>query len=391
MKAARALLIFSFVLFGPLASANPCFEILKDVPQLRKLVEEVAADPDIPANVRSLLQKSLSSGDIAVIPLTQELRKLYNVPDHYLGIAPLLALPVYFEDVTPPKTANEKMQEEVRIPYDPQSRVYVSEVRENLEGKALMSLIHELAHLKLDAFVVKHFKQICDRLPYPYVRYFEDGTCHFHHQFWDFLHEKFAHEMHVRFLGAAFSKYFPPTQLPSDIHLLSDEPKIQTENIGVSLVEKYGYSIPEVIALAPLSVSEILTGGKGIWEVARGANFCRITEKKIGERCNNLMLAVSRILIAQLEGENSPRMDQGFASAEGLGLYLDAVLKRANGKIKVRALLEQAAVYVVENRDHRARLVRLANGPLREMFLKAGWQFSADEVAWPEILRGPKN
>lgn len=235
---------------------EPIATSLQALPNLRKYIVELVQTPGVSNYVRTLLERTLVKEKIQILELTEELRKQHDIPSNTRAFAVMNPLPAYqVKDLA--LTDNQQFSKKNLNPlFD-----YLPGIAtpDEASPQGLMSLMHELAHVRFAAFMNKHYQEICLRLPSSLVRFY-DGRCFINDQLLELLNEKFAYETQYRMLRSVrftfeqdLEKTIPPVAIKSPRRLSSE--------LGYNIAVRYNISNPEVVYLSSAPLSEILIGG----------------------------------------------------------------------------------------------------------------------------------
>lgn len=234
-------------------------ERLSNVPELKALVSIMLNDPDIPANVKRVLRVSLIDERATVRQLTKYLRESLNLPDNAGAIARL-----YFRNFRKMEIESERLtfNEEIhaRMQNSPvlgrSTEVFVPQRPFSTHTNDLIKLVHELAHVRFNAFLEKNINALYLRFSSHLFRKRADGMIEIHPQLFDFLSERYAHQLEAEVYFATVGRYYTPR------YSRYDELTAMTYNDFVVsfIIKNYGLTDPAVLALAPYSLGQILRG-----------------------------------------------------------------------------------------------------------------------------------
>ncbi len=151
-------------------------EALEEVPGLRKIIMEMMEDPGIPRSLKAIIKQALQNERTEVVSLTEEIRASWNVPKWTWAfvLQKPSDLPYWtYRGVT--ETANETFSRVATPKFKSGHGVAVpdQQVRPGLDG--LLTLIHELAHVRFEAMFQKRFPEILARFPDSYIMNMADG------------------------------------------------------------------------------------------------------------------------------------------------------------------------------------------------------------------------
>lgn len=243
---------------------------LASVPTLRQYVLSMIEDPLIPAPIRTLVRRTLIERQASVVNLTERLRAESGISERTIAFATLPGLPRSFYP-NASKTSNEQFSE-LKLP-DKLWTIYVSDGEVTEEQNGLMTLVHELAHIRFTSFLERRYEEICKRLPSSFTMFLADGTCLILGQMIDMMGEKFAFETQYQTPAGAYSRYFSSYNWIW-LEQMTKQPKQQfSQEVGNSVNQIYNYSIPQVRAAAVIPLSQILLGGKLLKQIDRATKI----------------------------------------------------------------------------------------------------------------------
>ena len=240
---------------------------LQKVPGLKSLVLEMMSDPNIDISIKTVIRKALEENDTEIAQLTDELRKQINLSDKAGGIAiHNRSTNLYWSYKTSPLTLNQEVSSQLNLSSQASELVIVPD-REITEAENdLITLIHELAHVRFESYLIKNFDRISSRLPKSLAKRDDKGNWAMNAQLNDLLHEKYAHEMEYRTLVATHGSYYSAWCNKWNFDKgLSEAQQIAV--IGRYVVAAYNIKDPQVSALATFPLSEILRGGLSVREI----------------------------------------------------------------------------------------------------------------------------
>jgi hypothetical protein len=351
-------------------SSRECRRILSDdesltilkalelAPTLKTYIAEMLQDSNVPNSFRLLLKKSLIENKTLVVTLTDETREQLRIEPGVNGFTAFKSTAragwVYPQTDDAEELLSQSLVE-TRPDYD---QVFVSDRLTSRTDNDLSTLIHELAHVRFQAYLEKNYDKICQRLPNRYVMH-SDSQCLISSQLQNLMHEKYAYETQVKILklngfyylgetGTDMASRFRAYQYP-DSHL--------SYFIGRSLLAKklYNYTDPQVIEIGTLPLSELLQGGLAMREVSDALDIYFHDETGV-PLAADVAVAV-RILRFIRAREHQP------VSAAPAFMYVQKsitrLLRQDDGKDRLKKIYERFGAYVANDLRGRKALAEI--------------------------------
>jgi hypothetical protein len=298
-------------------------EALREVPGIQKQILEMMEDPLIPRQTKEIIQRSLSRPGIEVRNLTTQLRRAWEIPARIQAFAKLDSsrLERMSSETNPP----QRIQHDLHGP----EAVAVSDRPITGRENDLIALIHELAHLRLQAFLSKNADRLARRYSSRLIRR-EPSTGKFliHSQFLDLLQERYAFESEYKAFRATHGRYFEDW-----MELYEDTPPRTTEQemgqlLADVVIHGYGITDPEVVALGQRPLRELLLGGR---------RFAREFQD-VSALIQRPLESVSQdeFKLAHALASRAMKKEEGFSASDAF----ERLLSEESGQAKAKAVLE---------------------------------------------------
>lgn len=346
------------------------FQVLKDVPALRIYILEMAEDPNVGPYVKALLKRSLLDVDIEVVNLTSELREQYEVPDWWAAFAQQSKKPPTWNYPSAPTEAQALGLAKYRSARD--FSVLLSDEKSYF---ALRTLIHELAHTRLQAFLLKNYDEICRRFPSTFAKYI-DGRCALQAELVRFIHEKYAYETEWRVLGKIYPLYFKD-QLPfTDTQLADLSPRYRAPEIGKWLITKatnYKFTTPQITILWDRPVSEVLLAGDRVQAIDDAVKLVVNDPGIESPQIDDFYTALSLMIFL--------RQARGFAkvkktTVDAFAEYLEHLINQPNdGPKRAQRILAAAVLYADKYPECKSTLTTILSWrPVSQQLRRLHWR-----------------
>ena len=383
---------------------------LSEVPTIREYVLEVMQDSTTPGSIKRIIKRALEDENTKIENLTQELRVIRNLdkrsgaiaehpPSPYIGWMYDHETPSLNQQVSSKlkPSPNNSTKPESQSPIDSTQplkqpgpeitefkeifRVTVPDRKTTSEINDLNSLIHELSHVRMQAFLYKNWRRIFTPQIGNLVLEGPNGKLGIHLNLQDLIQEKYAHETELSFYKSSQSKYFPQwTQKWNQLSKLS--PQDASVAVGLHVSSTYEFSNPAVRALAIEPISKILWSPKVTNEVFSLLDlYSTLSPNTLKASQAPFAVALLR-LVKQGKGESVTRE----TSDSELYLILLDLLNSQNGIEEANqvltALLPQLETYA------RSKIEYILTSPEFSQHLgKMGWPVPVDrKPTWKEIL-----
>lgn len=245
---------------------------LRDFPKLKNAVSKLLSYPDLPSSVRKQFERTFVNPEVSIFPLSQEIRNAYGIDSTTVAmyISTDNALRTFSKGT---KTVNDDLDESMRQNSNnpeyklPQLNLYNIFIKDEdvswYTNQALLSLIHEISHLRFSKFLISHGQRLSEI--YPEWVSVEDGKTYIYNEFECLINETYAHLIDyqsTKFLDKksfVYSNKYGSDPLTRYLFNPDDERKA-TQKIMKRIINLYGITDPEVLALQ----------GKTLWEILRG-------------------------------------------------------------------------------------------------------------------------
>ncbi|MCB0356726.1 MAG: hypothetical protein KDD40_06945 [Bdellovibrionales bacterium] len=230
------------------------------------MIEEMLVDPIIPNHIKRLLHVSLLNEDAEVRQLTDQLRREMNIT-HDLN-AVLISkntdfnTTVFSENFSAEhvdrETTNDKAKNSVHMTlFTNKYTVLVQDRPISKDYNDLLTLIHELAHIRFSAFFEAHQKTLIKKLTPDLIRRTEDGEIEVNQQLYDFLNERYAFQTEFELMSATLGRYYFSRYYRYDTSVTKENYK---SRISEAILKTYNITDPRVIRLKEESIADILLG-----------------------------------------------------------------------------------------------------------------------------------
>jgi hypothetical protein len=249
-------------------SSEKISKALADVPGLRDQMLTIMDDPEVPRAIRLTVKRALENQNTEVVNLTADVRAAWNIPPGTGAFA--LHPSRNFQTWTytsASETSNQALTTALKPQFNSGHGIATPDLEKTDAGQYHLSLLmHELAHVRFETFMRKHFDQICASLPDSFAIKLPDGTWSMNAQFLDLLHERYEHEMEREMIQAGAGKLTP--EWNAKWAATQNMPPAQVKKeLSNYLQQAYGYKLPQVLALSHERLSTLLTGGTAVHEV----------------------------------------------------------------------------------------------------------------------------
>lgn len=262
------------------------------VPTIREYLLEIMRDPDTPGSIKRIVKRSLEDENAKIENLTQDLRQIRNIDDRmdaFVEIPDSPFLSWMYEHETPsvnqeasakskpspsdiPATSANDSQSRSSLVESKTFRVSVPDRPTSADINDLNSLIHELSHIRMQAFLHKKWRQIFTSQTGYLVLEAPNGKLGIHLNLVDMIQEKYAHETELSLYKSSQSKHFPQwTQRWEKLSTLP--PEHASILIGLYVSDTYKIANPIVRALAIEPLSKTLLSAKLTQEISDFLDF----------------------------------------------------------------------------------------------------------------------
>jgi len=289
----------------PVAYDLKAFErSLQGVPVLRDLVLDLMNDPSVSRSIKLILKNALEQSAVPVQEMTPEIQSETPTFRAVMKIAKEIHVRLH---INQPGTASLVMPDGVvfdakrltRIRVvtpqvlmrDPRVQITIQENQFHFKmlepgGSDLTNLIHELAHVKFESFLMKYLPALSKRFPPDLISRLPDdgseigGSYVIDAQLFTYLTERYAHEAQDLAYSEIPKKYQASTNLNFELRA-SENRAMMTQQI----ISNYGISDPRIIGMNSRSLKNILLNG---YNPARDRSQSRYSyDKELQTQYNN--------------------------------------------------------------------------------------------------------
>jgi hypothetical protein len=238
---------------------------LDEIPTVQDFIGKMVGDPLIPLKIKRILAVSLAQDNISVKELTQEIREIMGVSKGIVGLY-INSMQTYRlkKDVNSPPSLNDNLSSTIDVSTFKMSgqTVFAADNYPNIaQDNPVIALIHELAHVRFEAFLGRNLNVIIKTFPHELIHKADDGVIEISSDLHNFLHERYAFESQYEVLRATEGRsgYYPQT-----FQMLGHRFPMNSENyrevISKYVIQKYGIGDPLVTRLENQPLSDILKG-----------------------------------------------------------------------------------------------------------------------------------
>ncbi|HUP58006.1 MAG TPA: hypothetical protein VM598_11180 [Bdellovibrionota bacterium] len=236
---------------------------LEELPYLRELVLGMLADPEVPTSLKRIISEALENPEVLVGALSDAVRAKYGIPESFEAAVVSASQPVFLiEGSEGGRTVNEQATAALRASGSRAERlhhVFSQDRAPNRFDNDLISLIHELSHVRFDEFLSRHLPRLAAGLPQTLVREIGPGRFSIKAQFYDFLTERYAAQTEWAVLKAAHGRYFAE-YYGRYAALRGRDDAVVHRAISNHVIRSYEITDPEVLAYRTRTLSSILLG-----------------------------------------------------------------------------------------------------------------------------------
>lgn len=230
---------------------------LKELPMAQEMVWRMLMDPEIPRNIIQILKKVILEEDALILRLDQKLRKELNLRSSFGAAQVTRDSPFVLKNEFAEPTVNELATKQSKIPDGgPKYEVLVQNREITEHYNDLVSLFHEMAHARFHSFIASNLENLLERWPDKYIKKREDGTIEIYRLLYDFLSERYAHQIEFEVLWSTYGEYYESFYgRYKDVNLDN-----YRQLISGYILRKYTVKDPEISSLKDYTISEILLG-----------------------------------------------------------------------------------------------------------------------------------
>lgn len=240
---------------------------LASTPGLRKIILEMTRDPLIAGGIKRILRDALVKEDLEVRHLTEQLRVEMKVPKELDAVALSRGLGFRIVNMNPPRvhdaakterTVNQSATETMDLSTIKARRTVLIQDRPvSTKTNDVISLVHELAHIRMDRFLERTFFRLLKKLPRDILRFASDGIIEVDRSFFDFISERYAVQTEYELVVSMYGRYFTESYYRFPPTINETNYKAQ---IAEYVIRAYKIQDPRILALKNVSISDILLG-----------------------------------------------------------------------------------------------------------------------------------
>ena len=236
---------------------------LSDVPHLQIYITKMIDDPHIPDHIKRILEKALDQEDSEIRHLTPQIREAIHMP--YSVRAAVASQPIYYTHRYGELPVSQNLRDETTdqmTPYLTLSHKYTVFVEDrplSAEINDLLSLVHELAHVRFQSFLESHIENLLKKLPSDLIYLTEKGEAVISSDLITFLDERYAFETQYELMSATVRRYYP---YEPSVRIFEADVTLENYKSVISsyLLETFNIIHPDIRKLKDDSISEILLG-----------------------------------------------------------------------------------------------------------------------------------
>jgi hypothetical protein len=233
---------------------------LKELPNLRPLVLKLMRDPAIRGSVKRIIKRALEDHDAHVRLLTAELKVAHEIPKKFTAYT----FPGY-DNFSVGKirmkedSANEALSVDEPLP---DNFVAVQDRKIDSKSNDLITLIHELAHIRFYRLIDANAERIGNALPSTHVRRSRDGHLTIDSQLFHYLQERYAFEVEFDVFADTYGRYYDSWFWRYDNHpgILNEDSQSRDRWLRKGMREIEGLGDPILRKLDKIPLSYILLG-----------------------------------------------------------------------------------------------------------------------------------
>jgi hypothetical protein len=241
-------------------------DAMKQLPELGEMLVEMMNDPQVPGGLKRIIKSSIETEATTVVELTKKVREVYGIPKYFNAVHARKNSPL--EYFSAEQTLNQKASAEVQKAMGEsgatttgEHTVFLPKEEFGPINNPLITLLHELSHVRFDSFFEKNVEKIAKNFPPSLIRKSPDGHWMVNKHLHDLLSERYAHQTEYSVLRATYGRYFDEWYRrygsPGDQISEAAMDRLITDYI----VKTYKISDPEILNLRNRKVSDILVRG----------------------------------------------------------------------------------------------------------------------------------
>lgn len=239
---------------------------LRGQPELRKDVVAMMRDPNVPEHIKAIVRKALVD-DVEIAHLNEAFRKMYGIPEQFVGFRAGIVTDsnIHLVPRLSTKSANMKLTEAANssngskpLFLKSQNMIGIREKQFDGEMGPLLTLVHELTHVRYDRFFRNNIEKMVGKFPPDLLRKSEDGKVLIDEQLAHYLNERFSHETEFYLVSPLRDKYdsYGKWQKIGDVPI-----KDVRREISQYVRQSYEITDPRIAELDARPLSDIFLNG----------------------------------------------------------------------------------------------------------------------------------
>lgn len=239
---------------------------LRGQPELRKDVVAMMRDPNVPEHIKAIVRKALVD-DVEIAHLNEAFRKMYGIPEQFVGFRAGIVTDsnIHLVPRLSTKSANMKLTEAANssngskpLFLKSQNMIGIREKQFDGEMGPLLTLVHELTHVRYDRFFRNNIEKMVGKFPPDLLRRSEDGKVLIDEQLAHYLNERFSHETEFYLVSPLRDKYdsYGKWQKIGDVPI-----KDVRREISQYVRQAYEITDPRIAELDARPLSDIFLNG----------------------------------------------------------------------------------------------------------------------------------
>ncbi len=229
------------------------------------MVLDILEDPLIPGSIKRILRTALVVRNTTILELTQEIKDETGIDSNALYLVRQNRVNTFTPSARVETVTQESNGDAVQrydlsgLTADPPT-VLIHNRQITSELNDLVTLIHELSHIRFATFLEVQIQYLATQFPDNLI-YEKDGKFYMNEDLYHFLNERYAFQTEYEFMKATLGRYYHPVYQRYE-SLLRDPQADKEYRIIISnfLLDAYGIRDPKVRGLAPYKLSEIFLG-----------------------------------------------------------------------------------------------------------------------------------
>ncbi len=252
---------------------------LSELPHLNKLVQSYMDDPNMPLNLKYMLQKAFVSSDVEVRNFTKTIKQQYSFDTHVSAFAGNLKKNFKIKDRAT-QNANDETSDSADGLYRDkkkdgwfQERFFVAIEDGSIYQveNPLLMFMHEMAHVRFHIYFDRHISDLVGKFPADLVSQDIYGEVTIDTDLYSYLQERYAHEVEFTVLKTLYCTNYLFMIPKNWVELMndSDGPELRMK-IAAQIRHNYALREERLIHLDKLKISTILLNGldRRYWSTA---------------------------------------------------------------------------------------------------------------------------